>query len=85
VICLSNPPPPTINRFARNGDGSTTVTWANQGAWIYVVQYCDSIGDPWQTIASQTNASVTDLILSYTDTTAASSTQRFYRVGLVNP
>jgi hypothetical protein len=40
---------------------------------------------PWQTIASQTNAGLTNLTLFYTDPFAASATQRFYRVGLVNP
>ncbi len=85
VICLSNPPPPAITRFARNGDGTTTITWTNQGGWFYVVQDCDNMGGPWQTIASQTNASLTNFSLAYTDTTASLTTQRFYRVGLVNP
>jgi hypothetical protein len=85
VICLSNPPPPAITSFIRNGDGSTAITWANQGGWIYIVQDCDVMGGAWQTVASQTNASLTNLTLSYTDPSAASATQRFYRVGLVNP
>ncbi len=85
VICLSNPPPPAITHFARNGDGTTTITWTNQGAWIYIVQDCDTMGGQWQTVASQTNASLTNPTLSYTDATASLTTQRFYRVGLVNP
>jgi hypothetical protein len=85
VICLSNPPPPIIKSFARHSDGSTTITWANQGWWIYIVQDCDNVGGPWQTISSQTNASPTDLTLSFTDPTAGSATQRFYRVGLQLP
>jgi len=85
VICLSNPPPPAVTRFARNADGTTTITWANQGGWIYLVQDCDSMGEPWQTIASQTNAGLTNLTFLYTHPLAASATQRFYRVGLVNP
>jgi alpha-L-arabinofuranosidase len=85
VICLSNPSPPTITTFVRNTNGNTTITWANQGGWIYIVQDCDSMGGPWQTINSETNASLTNLTLFYTDTTASLVTQRFYRVGLVNP
>jgi hypothetical protein len=85
VMCLSNPPPPAITSFIRNGDGSTTITWANQGGWIYIVQDCDAMGGAWQTVASQTNAALTNLTLSYTDTATPLITQRFYRVGLVNP
>jgi hypothetical protein len=58
------------NDFSTSGCSNLTF-WINSG--------------PWQTIASQTYAGLTNFTLSYTDPLAASATQRFYRVGLVNP
>jgi alpha-L-arabinofuranosidase len=85
VICLSNPPPPVIVGFVPNTNGSVTITWTVQSGCAYIVQDCGTLSGPWQMIGSLTNAALANRTLSFTDTTAASATQRFYRVGLVNP
>jgi hypothetical protein len=85
VICLTNPPPPLIVSFVRNGNGSMTITWTVQSNYTYTVQNCDTLAGPWQMIGSQTNATSTNTTLSYTDTSVTSVTQRYYRIGLVTP
>ena len=85
VICLTNPLPPIVVGFVRNGNGSMTITWAAQSNDTYIVQDCDTLAGPWQMIGSPTNAGPSNTTLSYTDTSVTSVTQRFYRVGLVTP
>jgi hypothetical protein len=85
VICLTNPPPPLIVGFIRNGNGSMTITWTAQSNGTYIVQDCDTITGLWQMIGSPTNPGPNNTTLSYTDTSVTSVTQRFYRIGLANP
>jgi len=85
VICLTNQPLPRIIGLVRNPGGSVTVTWTVQSGCAYIVQDCDTPTGPWQMLGSQTNAGPNATTLSYTDTTASSATQRFYRVGLHIP
>jgi alpha-L-arabinofuranosidase len=83
VICLATPP--IITGFVRNGDGSMTITWLAQSNCNYIVQNCNTLPGSWQPIGSLTNAGPTNTTLSYIDTSAASATQRFYRVDWVTP
>jgi hypothetical protein len=85
VICLSNLPPPVITSLVRNGTSNTIITWLAQSNCTYIVQATSALSNTWQTISSPTNAGPTNTTLSYSDTSAASTTQRFYRIDWITP
>ena len=66
-------PPPVILSFVRNGNESVTLTWTVQPFAAYQVQYCNSLGEVWQSIGPQQTAGSADTTLSYTDTTISTT------------
>ena len=73
----SQPPMPMTTRDA--GNGNVTVAWASQTGRLYTVYYRDDLTlGTWQILGSVTASGTST---TFTDTTASSVSQRFYRVG----
>jgi hypothetical protein len=86
VLCLSsNIPPPVITSLVPQSNGNMVLSWTVQSGYTYVVQDCEAVGRQWQALGLPLTAGLSDATLSYTDTSAPSVTQRFYRVGLTIP
>jgi hypothetical protein len=64
-----------------------SVTWATVPGKTYKILYADTLAGSWleDLPSSQITAQAGQNTLTYTDTTAAGQTQRFYRVRLVLP
>jgi len=74
-----------VTVLAKDGGGGFVVSWQSVPGKTYKVLYSDSPGGPWQEDLpdSQVTAGTGETSLSYTDTTAGSTTKRFYRIRLV--
>jgi hypothetical protein len=77
----STPRLPTTTRDA--GTGHVTLNWASQNGRIYAVQFRDDLTvGSWQPMGNVTANGAT---ATFTDTTAAGVSQRFYRLDTVLP
>ena len=76
-----------ISNTQGSPDGSVTITWNAEPRRNYQVQFADSLPPAaWQDLpGGQTNAGPGQITLSFTDTSAPSATNRFYRVKLLSP
>lgn len=64
-----------------SGPGGSTITWVAVPGKSYDVMYCDSLGAGWTNLPNaQVTAGSGQTSLSYTDTTASNTVQRFYKI-----
>jgi glycosyl hydrolase family 57 len=64
-----------------SGTGGNTITWASVPGKSYQVMYCNSLGGGWTNLPNaQISAGSGQSSLSYTDTSATNSLQRFYEI-----
>ena len=76
-----------VSSLVKNAGGGAIITWASVPGRTYQVWRADLLTDAWMADLpnSQITAAVGQTSLSYNDTTASSSSQRFYRIEVVLP
>ena len=63
-----------------NGSNQTQISWGAVSGQNYRVQYCDNLGDTWQTVSGGSNVSGVNGTVSFTDPQLPRPTKRFYRI-----
>lgn len=65
---------------AVNGSNQTQISWGGVSGQNYRVQYCDNLGDPWQTVTGANSVPGVNGTVSFTDPQLPRPTKRFYRI-----
>lgn len=67
---------------ARNGSGHTLISWpaTNAGGQTYRVEYCNNLGEAWQTLSGGGSVAGVNGTVTHTDTSTTAVTKRFYRI-----
>jgi len=65
---------------AVNGSNQTQISWGGVSLQNYRVQYCDNLGDAWQTVTGGGTVPGVNGTVSFTDPQLPRPTKRFYRI-----
>ena len=77
------PPPQFLPLVTTSGNSNVTLNWSTSSGMKYRVQYKTNLTDAvWQTLGADIVAS--DTVTSATDGGAGNSSQRFYRIAVIN-
>jgi len=63
-----------------NGSNQTQINWGGINGQNYRVEYCDNLGDAWQTISGGGSVAGVNGTVSFTDPQLPRPTKRFYRI-----
>lgn len=63
-----------------NGSNQTQISWGGVNGQNYRVQYCDNLGDAWQTVTGASSVPGVNGTVSFTDPQLPRPTKRFYRI-----
>jgi len=63
-----------------NGSNQTQISWGGASGQNYRVEYCDSLGNAWQTLSGGNSVAGVNGTISFTDSQLPRPTKRFYRI-----
>lgn len=63
-----------------NGSNQTQISWGGVNGQNYRVQYCDNLGDAWQTVTGASSVPGVNGTVNFTDPQLPRPTKRFYRI-----
>jgi hypothetical protein len=63
-----------------NGSNQTQINWGGVSGQNYRVEYCDNLGDAWQTVSGASSVPGVNGTVTFTDSQLPRPTRRFYRI-----